>query len=130
MAAMRHALTFTIVLAGCGGGGSGDGDSGESGAMTSSAMTTMSASTTMAMTSSTMDDTGVPSGCTIFPADNPWNTDVSQLPVHDNSDAIIASIGIDTGMHADFGTEWEGAPIGIPWVQVPGDQARVPVTFE
>ncbi|MFO0635251.1 MAG: hypothetical protein U0168_20580 [Nannocystaceae bacterium] len=47
-----------------------------------------------------------------------------------NSDAIIASIGIDTGMHADFGTEWEGAPIGIPWVEVPGDQPRVPVSFE
>ena len=26
--------------------------------------------------------------------------------------------------------QWEGAPIGIPWVQVPGDQPRVPVTFE
>lgn len=129
MAEMRHALTFTIVLAGCGAGGSGDGDSSDSGAMTTSAMTT-STMTTSAMTTSAMDDTGVPSGCTIFPADNPWNTDISDFPVHESSDAIIASIGIDTGMHADFGTEWEGAPIGIPWVQVPGDQARVPVTFE
>ncbi|HET6582272.1 MAG TPA: hypothetical protein VFG69_02470 [Nannocystaceae bacterium] len=76
------------------------------------------------------DDTGVPSDCTIFPADNPWNTDISAFPVHANSDAFIAAIGLDTGMHADFGTEWEGAPIGIPWVVVPADQPRVPVTFE
>ncbi len=29
----------------------------------------------------------------VFPADNPWNEDVSQLPVHPNSDKMIATIG-------------------------------------
>lgn len=66
----------------------------------------------------------------IFPADNPWNQDISSLPVHPNSDNYLASIGLDTGLHPDFGTEWEGAPIGIPFVFVSGDQAEVPVTFE
>lgn len=93
--------------------------------------TTMSGTTMSSTTmSSGVDDTGTPGDCTIFPADNPWNQDISGLPVHENSAAIIASIGLDTGMHADFGTEWEGAPIGIPYVEVPADQPTVPVTFE
>ncbi|MCA9256428.1 MAG: hypothetical protein KDA33_12360, partial [Phycisphaerales bacterium] len=66
----------------------------------------------------------------IFPADNPWNQDISSLPVHPNSANYLASIGLDTGLHPDFGTEWEGAPIGIPYVLVGGDQAKVGVTFD
>ena len=31
----------------------------------------------------------------IFPADNPWNADVSQWKLHPDSDAIVASIGKD-----------------------------------
>ena len=34
-----------------------------------------------------------------------------------------------TGLHPDFGTVWEGAPIGIPYAVVPGDQPRVPIDF-
>jgi len=65
----------------------------------------------------------------VFPQNNPWNTDISQYPVHPNSDNFIASIGLNTGLHPDFGTVWQGAPIGIPFVVVPPDQPRVPVSF-
>ncbi len=65
----------------------------------------------------------------IFPPDNPWNQDISALPVHPNSANFIASIGADTGLHPDFGTVWNGAPIGIPYVVVNADQPMVPVTF-
>ena len=65
----------------------------------------------------------------LFPADNPWNTDISGYPVHPDSATFIASIGAGRGLHADFGTEWEGSPIGIPYVRVPGDQATVPISF-
>jgi hypothetical protein len=65
-----------------------------------------------------------------FPDDNPWNTDVSQASVDPHSDALLATIGLDTGLHPDFGTEWEGAPNGIPYVVVAGDQPRVPVEFD
>jgi len=65
-----------------------------------------------------------------FPDDNPWNQDVLQEPVDPNSAALIASIGLDTGLHADFGTVWNGAPNGIPYVVVPGTQPKVPVRFE
>jgi len=65
----------------------------------------------------------------VFPADNPWNTDISQYPVHGKADNYIASIGPDTGLHPDFGTLWEGAAIGIPYVVVAGTQPLVPITF-
>lgn len=65
-----------------------------------------------------------------FPDDNPWNQDISQLPVHANSSAIIANIGVERGLHPDFGTVWEGSPIGIPYVVVSGAQSKVEVTFE
>jgi hypothetical protein len=65
-----------------------------------------------------------------FPADNPWNQEISTAPVDPNSAALIASIGADTGLHPDFGTFWNGAPIGIPYVVVSGTQARVPVSFD
>jgi hypothetical protein len=64
-----------------------------------------------------------------FPADNPWNADVSGEPVDPNSAGLIAACG-ERGLHPDFGTVWNGAPNGIPYVVVAGSQARVPVTFD
>jgi len=63
-----------------------------------------------------------------FPADNPWNTDVSTAPVDPNSATLIASCG-NNGLHPDFGTVWDGAPNGIPYVVVSGTEGRVPVSF-
>ncbi len=69
-------------------------------------------------------------GALSFPADNAWNTDVSSAPVDPNSDALIASIGLTTGLHADFGSgTYLGSRIGIPYVVVSGTQARVPITW-
>lgn len=68
--------------------------------------------------------------CTVFPADNVWHADVSRLPVHPRSTAMIGAIGGGATVHADFGSgRWEGAPIGIPITVVPAGQRRVPVTF-
>lgn len=66
----------------------------------------------------------------IFPADNPWNQDISRLPAHPRSAAFVASIGPDRPLHPDFGTTWQGAPSGIPYVVVGPDQPRVPIRFE
>lgn len=65
-----------------------------------------------------------------FPDDNPWNRDISQDPVDPNSDAIVASIGIAKSLHPDFGTVWQGAPSGIPYVVVDSKQPRVSVQFQ
>jgi hypothetical protein len=67
--------------------------------------------------------------CTVFPADNPWNTDISAYPVRADSAAFINSIGASGHLHPDFGTVWDGAPIGIPYVVVPGSQPKVPIEF-
>ena len=69
-------------------------------------------------------------GKQIFPADNPWNQNISDLPVDPNSDALIRSIGLDKHLHPDFGTVYQGAPVGIPYVVVPGTQPKVPVRFQ
>lgn len=68
-------------------------------------------------------------GKRIFPADNPWNEDISAMPVDPNSGNLIASIGLNTGLHPDFGTVWAGAPNGIPYVVVSGAQTKVPINF-
>jgi len=53
------------------------------------------------------------------------------LPVDANSAAYVATIGASANVHADFGSGlWDGGPIGIPYVIVPGTQPRVPVTFD
>ncbi len=69
-------------------------------------------------------------GCPVFPANNIWNTPISDLPVHPLSDVFIAGIGLDTGLHPDFGSGlWDGGPIGIPYVTVSGQQPLVPIEF-
>jgi hypothetical protein len=54
----------------------------------------------------------------VFPADNPWNQDVSRWPVHPNSWKVIASIGTDKPLrtNSDMG-----------YILVPPGQKRVPV---
>ena len=66
---------------------------------------------------------------TVFPANNPWNQDVSKLPVHPKSATWIKAIGADVALHPDFGTVWDGAPIGIPTNTVPPTQPTRPITF-
>jgi len=73
---------------------------------------------------------GCQPACTDFPADNPWNTDISAYPVHSNSANFINAIGSTKYMHPDFGTVWAGAPNGIPFVEVNASQPSVPVTFD
>ena len=65
-----------------------------------------------------------------FPADNAWNRRVDQAPVDSRSAALIASLGRDRPLHADFGSFWEGHAIGIPYVVVDGKTRKIPVTFE
>ena len=70
-------------------------------------------------------------GCPLFPANNIWNYDISNLPVHPNSANFIASIGLTGHLHPDFGAGlYNGGPIGFPYVVVPGSQPYVPVSFD
>lgn len=67
---------------------------------------------------------------TVFPPDNAWNRDISTESVDPNSANLIASCGATRSLHPDFGTVYDGAPWGIPYVTVRGTQPRVPVSFD
>lgn len=64
----------------------------------------------------------------MFPADNPWNRDISADPLHPDSATFLASIDASGKhfLHPDFGGNGE---YGIPYVVVPPDQPRVPINF-
>ena len=68
--------------------------------------------------------------CRLFPKSNPWNQRVDHLQVAKRSAAIVRSIGLNTGLHPDFGSgTYNGGPIGIPYTTVPSDQKKVGVKF-
>lgn len=68
--------------------------------------------------------------CSVFPANNIWNTPIDRLPVSPNSSTYINTIGAGLHMHADFGSGlYAGGPIGIPYITVPGSQTKYPATF-
>jgi hypothetical protein len=54
----------------------------------------------------------------VFPPDNPWNEDISSLPVHPNSAKMIASIGAAKSLQYN---------LDMSFILVPPDQRRVPV---
>jgi hypothetical protein len=69
--------------------------------------------------------------CPVFPADNYWHAVVSGLPVSAKSASYVTNIGTTKGLKADFGSGlWEGSAIGIPYTTVPGNQPKVPVSFD
>ena len=68
--------------------------------------------------------------CPVLPADNIWNTPIDQLPVHPSSSTWVSTIGATAPVHSDFGSgTWNGFPIGIPFLTVPGTQTKYPATF-
>jgi hypothetical protein len=60
----------------------------------------------------------------LFPADNPWNQNISQAPVTTNSAAIISKIG-NGRFHPDFGQDYRATNglYGIPYNVVHGNTA-------
>lgn len=77
----------------------------------------------------TMDDYSA----IVFPVDYALNTPIDSLPVHPGSQNFINSIGANTSLHPDFGTQWDDdgiiRMIGIPYNLVGADQPLVPITF-
>jgi hypothetical protein len=68
--------------------------------------------------------------CPVFPAGNVWNQRVDKLPVTADSAQLIVSIGLNSPVHADFGSGmWDGGPIGIPFDVVSRKTPRSRVSF-
>jgi len=69
--------------------------------------------------------------CPVFPRDNPWNQRVDRLAVSADSARIVTSIGLDRGLHPDFGSgRYDGRPIGIPFDVVSRRTHRSRVAFD
>ena len=74
--------------------------------------------------------TELPADRPVFPPEDAWNRDVTAEPVDPDSARLIASIGVGKPLHPDFGTVYAGAPSGIPYVVVKGNQPGVKATFQ
>ena len=65
----------------------------------------------------------------VFPADNAWNLDISSAAVDPYNLQIIAGFASNV-IKADFGSGlWDGAPIGIPYTVVCGNQTKYQLVF-
>src|SRR5688572_26818173 len=109
---MRTSLLGILSLllcasAGCGGAGPGGGGSGGGGGGSGSNVSI--------------------GNCPVFPPQSAWNTPIETAPVDPLSTQYIAAIGMDRGLHADFGGNGQ---YGIPYTSVPGSQPKVPITFD
>ena len=65
-------------------------------------------------------------GCDIFPADNPWNLDISGYPLHASSATYIANMSPTTAFHPDWGTVTEA--YGFPFSSGTGATPQ-PITW-
>jgi Bacterial TSP3 repeat len=65
--------------------------------------------------------------CSIFPATNVWNVPIDGLGVAADSATLIATIGLDRGLHMDFGSY---AGYGIPYQVVSTATPRSTVVFD
>ena len=64
--------------------------------------------------------------CYVFPIDNIWNADVSQLPVNSHSAAWLASMNAgSTNLHPDFGRP----PYGFPYAVVDDTHSTTSIKF-
>ncbi len=66
-------------------------------------------------------------GCPVFPATNVWNVRIDGRAKASNSATMISAIGLDRGLHMDFGSY---AGYGIPWQVVTASTPRSTVTFD
>jgi hypothetical protein len=73
----------------------------------------------------------IPVPLPLFPANNWWNTDVSNAPLDANSANFITFIGgSGRSLHPDFGGDAGGGDVyGFPFIVVDGSQTKKTVTF-
>jgi hypothetical protein len=70
-------------------------------------------------------------GCPVFPADNVWNTPITNLPRHPRSRQWLSHMSPRTRLHPDFGPSYgaQRVPYGIPVTLVRGSHPKVAVRF-
>jgi hypothetical protein len=125
----RYFLLLVCLTASACGTGSGNLSSPAVGRGAATAIAPSSATATASARHGTPTATAATGGgqCPIFPADNIWNQDVSKLPVDRHSSQYIATIGSQSFLHPDFGSE---PAYGIPYNVVSGTPPGVHVSFQ
>lgn len=120
--------TLSAVTAG------GCGEETTSGASSSSSASSSGASGSSGGSSGGTSSGGAPgpgtthAGCTIFPADNPWNQDISGAEVDQElMTSVMPQMNPTRGLHPDWGSSQEG--YGFP-INVGKAAAPVPITFD
>jgi hypothetical protein len=69
-------------------------------------------------------------GCDVFPADNYWNAEVSDLPRHPRSRQWLSRMSPKTTLHPDFGPSYgDGPDYGMPITVVGSGHRKVRVRF-
>ena len=93
--------------------------------------TVAAAAVTPALASGGTPVPGAPN-CPMFPADNVWNTPITNLPVDSHSAAWLASMDAgSTNLHPDFGPSGDPTnPYGMPYTVVAPNQPFVSVAFQ
>jgi hypothetical protein len=123
----------TSIGGGSGGSSSASGGTSMGGNATASGGVNLVAGGTTPSTGNTgvSNVSGAPTleGCPVFPADSPWNRDISADPVDPASETYTANINANgaTVLHADFGSDPQ---YGIPYAIVSGGQPKVPIVFD
>lgn len=69
-------------------------------------------------------------GSRVFPLNNPWNQRVDTADVDPNSATLIASMGLSSPLHPDFGANYNGGPFGIPYEVVDDTTPKVPIVAQ
>ena len=69
---------------------------------------------------------GTVAGCRMFPADNPWNQDISGTALHPMSATYLANMNPTRAMHPDWGTVTDN--YGIPYLSGTGATPQ-PITW-
>lgn len=120
------ASVFAFVLVACGGDDSSSGGSSPSGGDGGTGSVPPGTSTNTGGTKGVAGESPLLSDCQLFPADNPWNLDISASPLSPKSATYIAKMAPGTKPHPDWGTVTEG--YGFP-INVGKGATPVPITF-
>jgi hypothetical protein len=83
-------------------------------------------------TGGVLTSSGQVGGCPVFPANNYWNTPVTDLQVDSHSDAWLSHMSPSSLLHPDFGKSYgeQPVPYGIPITVVDASHAKVDVHFQ
>jgi len=96
-----------------GGAGSGGTTGGNTGAANSSGGAGIGGAAGGTTTTPIPGNAPTVAGCNIFPADNPWNTDISAYALDPNGATYLANMSPTTAFHPDWGTVTD--EYGIPF---------------